>query len=94
MPELEYCENAYQAAEGADLLVIMTEWNQFRNLDWARLKKVMTGRVVVDLRNVYPPQLVRDEGFSYISVGRPMVLKKSFLAFSTATWQKRGFAGG
>lgn len=71
MPELEYCENAYQAAEGADALVIMTEWNQFRNLDWARLKKIMKGRVVVDLRNVYPPQLVRDEGFAYISVGRP-----------------------
>ena len=59
MPELEYCDNAYQTAEGADALVIMTEWNQFRNLDWPRLKKVMTGRMVVDLRNVYPPQLVR-----------------------------------
>ena len=71
MPEVAYCENAYHAAEGAHLLVIMTEWNQFRNLDFARLKAAMQDRVVVDLRNVYPPQLVREEGFTYFSVGRP-----------------------
>jgi UDPglucose 6-dehydrogenase len=49
----------------------MTEWNQFRNLDWARVRQAMTGRVVVDLRNVYNPQRVREEGFTYHSVGRP-----------------------
>jgi UDPglucose 6-dehydrogenase len=68
---LTYCQNAYDAAQGADALVIMTEWNQFRNLDWARLRQAMTGRVVVDLRNVYNPQRVREEGFIYHSVGRP-----------------------
>jgi UDPglucose 6-dehydrogenase len=71
IPDLVYCENAYDAAQGADCLVIMTEWNQFRNLEWERIKSQMQGRVVVDLRNVYNPQKVRDEGFTYVSVGRP-----------------------
>jgi UDPglucose 6-dehydrogenase len=68
---LVYCENAYDAAQGADCLLIMTEWNQFRNLEWNRIKAQMQGRLVVDLRNVYNPKRVRDEGFTYVSVGRP-----------------------
>ncbi|MFH1033195.1 MAG: UDP-glucose/GDP-mannose dehydrogenase family protein [Pseudomonadota bacterium] len=68
---LVYCDNAYDAAQGADLLLLMTEWNQFRTLDWSRVKAAMAGRVVVDLRNVYNPQRVRDEGLTYYSVGRP-----------------------
>ncbi|MBI5523090.1 MAG: UDP-glucose/GDP-mannose dehydrogenase family protein [Desulfarculus sp.] len=68
---LVYCEDPYDAAQGADLLLLMTEWNQFRNLDWSRVKAAMAGRVVVDLRNVYNPQRVRDEGLAYHSVGRP-----------------------
>lgn len=71
MPGLVTCDNAYHAAEGADCLVIMTEWNQFRNLDWERLKGVMRQAVVVDLRNVYQPERVRQAGFTYSSVGRP-----------------------
>ncbi|MCA1989834.1 MAG: UDP-glucose/GDP-mannose dehydrogenase family protein, partial [Desulfarculus sp.] len=71
IPGLVFCENAYDAAQGADCLLIMTEWNQFRNLEWNRIKAQMQGRVVVDLRNVYNPQKVRDEGFTYVSVGRP-----------------------
>ena len=70
MPDLVYCNSAYEASEGADCLIIMTEWNQFRNLDWNQLKKGMKGRVVVDLRNVYPPAMVREEGMHYVSVGR------------------------
>jgi UDPglucose 6-dehydrogenase len=68
---IAYCQNAYDAVQGADALVLMTEWNQFRNLDWARVRQAMTGRVVIDLRNAYNPQRVRDEGFTYHSVGRP-----------------------
>jgi UDPglucose 6-dehydrogenase len=71
MPGVEMCKDAYETAQEADCLILMTEWNQFRNLDWARLKSVMNGLVVVDLRNIYPPQLVSDEGFDYYSVGRP-----------------------
>ena len=66
-----YCDNAYHTCEGAHCLIILTEWNQFRNLDWPRVKEAMASPVVVDMRNVYDPQRVRDQGFTYYSVGRP-----------------------
>ncbi|MEW5726054.1 MAG: UDP binding domain-containing protein, partial [Thermodesulfobacteriota bacterium] len=67
---VEYAENLYQAAKGADALVIMTEWNQFRNLDWKRIKQVMNDQVVVDLKNIYEPARMKELGFVYTSVGR------------------------
>ena len=66
-----YAANAYDAAKGADVLVIVTEWNEFRRLDLARIRRVMRRRAIVDLRNVYDPQAVRRLGFAYTSVGRP-----------------------
>ena len=68
---LVYCENSYDTVQDADLLILMTEWNQFRNLDWDKLKDAMKGRIMVDLRNVYPPDMVREQGLEYYSVGRP-----------------------
>ena len=65
-----YCEDAYSCATGADALVIITEWEQFRALDLAQLKSVMAQPVVVDLRNVYRPEDMAKHGFSYSSVGR------------------------
>jgi UDPglucose 6-dehydrogenase len=70
MPDLVYCQDAYETAKDADCLIIMTEWNQFRNLDWAKLGEIMADKVVVDLRNIYPPHMVREAGFDYVSVGR------------------------
>jgi UDPglucose 6-dehydrogenase len=70
-PEVVYCENSYHTCQGADALVLMTEWNQFRNLDWARVKEAMRGKVVVDLRNVYQPSRMSELGWQYHSVGRP-----------------------
>ncbi|MFO1238465.1 MAG: UDP-glucose/GDP-mannose dehydrogenase family protein [Alphaproteobacteria bacterium] len=70
LPGLETAENAYAAANGADALVILTEWDQFRALDFARLKAAMKSNVVVDLRNVYDPAEVRRHGFAYTSIGR------------------------
>jgi UDPglucose 6-dehydrogenase len=67
---LEFADDAYAAAEAADVLVVATEWNEFRNLDIERLGRVMTGRVIVDLRNVLEPERVRDAGFTYVSTGR------------------------
>ena len=63
-------DDAYQVAEGADVLVIITEWDQFRALDFARLKALMNSPVLVDLRNIYKPDDVRAKGFTYASVGR------------------------
>jgi UDPglucose 6-dehydrogenase len=65
-----FAEGPYEAAEDADVLVILTEWNAFRALDLDRIKMLMKAPVVVDLRNVYQPQQMRDAGFSYTSIGR------------------------
>jgi UDPglucose 6-dehydrogenase len=66
-----FCKDAYDCAEGASALVIVTEWEQFRALDFARLKKVMERPVLVDLRNVYRHEEAARHGFAYESVGRP-----------------------
>jgi UDPglucose 6-dehydrogenase len=60
----------YEAAEGADALVILTEWDQFRALDLDRVKDLMKAPLVIDLRNIYPPDEMRSRGFDYVSVGR------------------------
>lgn len=72
LPELQPCRDAYHAAEGADALVIMTEWNLFRNLDFEKLKAVMRSPLLLDLRNVYDPARVTAAGFTHVSVGRPV----------------------
>jgi len=71
LPDLTYCDNAYEAARGADGVVILTEWNQFRSLEWDRLRELLTEPLVVDLRNLYDPERMAETGFRYISVGRP-----------------------
>ncbi len=68
---VSYAQNAMDAVTGADTLVVITEWNEFRALDPARLAAAMRGRVVVDLRNVYDPRAMRIAGFAYTSIGRP-----------------------
>jgi UDPglucose 6-dehydrogenase len=72
LPEaVEYAANALDAAEGADALVLLTEWNEFRALSPARLKRAMRGNVLLDLRNAWDPEAMRAAGFRYRSVGRP-----------------------
>jgi UDPglucose 6-dehydrogenase len=67
---IKYCKDSYDAVKGADALVIMTEWNQFRNLDLDKIKKLLKGPHFFDLRNVYDPQRLREKGFKYYCVGR------------------------
>jgi UDPglucose 6-dehydrogenase len=71
LPDIDYCTDAYDAMKGADAVVILTEWNQFRNLDIKRMKALLKTPVMVDLRNVYSPTDMKDAGFSYSCVGRP-----------------------
>ena len=71
LPTVTLCANAYEAAAGADALVLITEWNQFRNLDLERIKASLKRPVFVDLRNVYEPARMTALGFHYTSVGRP-----------------------
>jgi UDPglucose 6-dehydrogenase len=70
LPELTLCSDAYQACSGADALVIVTEWNQFRMLDLERVKSLLARPVIVDLRNIYDPTPMRAAGFEYVCVGR------------------------
>lgn len=69
-PDLYYATDAYDCATGADVLVLATEWNEFRALDFGRLAKLMRSRIVVDLRNVYEPRELSAAGWSYTGVGR------------------------
>jgi UDPglucose 6-dehydrogenase len=71
MPDLTYCRDAYDCMTGADALVLITEWNEFRALDLARAKSLLRQPILIDLRNVYNPAEMAEAGFRYSSVGRP-----------------------
>jgi UDPglucose 6-dehydrogenase len=70
LPEVEYRGDAYEVAQGADALVLVTEWNQFRRLDLQRLKTLLKTPIFIDLRNVYEPDQMKRLGFNYCGVGR------------------------
>lgn len=69
-PDVEYADNLYDAAAGADAMVIVTEWNQFRNINWGRIKGVIKEPLVIDMRNIYDPATMKENGFTYECVGR------------------------
>ena len=71
VPDIAYKKDLYAAAEGADALILATEWNQFRIINWERIKNLIRRPIVVDLRNIYDPQRMKASGFHYTSVGRP-----------------------
>jgi UDPglucose 6-dehydrogenase len=70
LPSVTYCTNAYQAAEGADALVVATPWNEFKNLDMNRIKQSLKQPILIDGRNLYDPELMKAIGFKYRGVGR------------------------
>jgi len=70
MPEVTFCDDPYATAEGADALVIVTEWDAFRALDFDRVKTLLKTPVIIDLRNIYRAADLRKRGFTYLSVGR------------------------
>jgi UDPglucose 6-dehydrogenase len=69
--DIAFRDNAYEAATGADALLILTEWDQFRALDLNRIKALMRGNHVIDLRNIYPADDMVRRGFSYRGIGKP-----------------------
>jgi UDPglucose 6-dehydrogenase len=71
MPDLDYCSDPYEAMEGADALILVTEWNEFRALDIDRVKRLMRRPLVIDLRNIYNPEEMTAAGLTYHSIGRP-----------------------
>ncbi|HKK52660.1 MAG TPA: UDP binding domain-containing protein, partial [Myxococcota bacterium] len=70
IPEMTLCKDAYEACDGADALVIVTEWNQFRMLDLGRVKDRLGEPRMIDLRNIYDAERMKEAGFLYWSVGR------------------------
>jgi UDPglucose 6-dehydrogenase len=77
LKDVEFCNDAYETAAGADALVIATEWNEFRALDLELVKNQLRHPIIVDLRNVYEPKRMKSEGFHYYSVGRANVSPES-----------------
>ncbi len=71
LTEVDFCDGPYHAIDGADAMVLITEWDQFRAMDFERVKKLLKTPTVVDLRNVYQPSDMKRRGFNYVSVGRP-----------------------
>ncbi len=69
--KITYAENSYAALTGADALVIVTEWNEFREPDYVRMRKLLRTPIIFDGRNLYNPEQIRGQGFTYYSVGRP-----------------------
>jgi UDPglucose 6-dehydrogenase len=69
--KIDYARNAYGALSGADALLVVTEWNEFREPDFRKMKKLMKQPVIFDGRNIYSPSQVRELGFTYTSIGRP-----------------------
>ena len=65
-----YCKDAYEAAKGADALIILTEWNEFKELDLKKIKSLLNNPLIIDGRNIYGPAIMKKEGFKYISIGR------------------------
>lgn len=70
LPEIGYAVDEYDAITGADILVIITEWNQFRALDMEKVKSLLKAPKIADLRNIYEPEDMREMGFEYVGVGR------------------------
>jgi UDPglucose 6-dehydrogenase len=70
LPKMKYCKDPYDAAKGADALLIMTEWNEFRNLELDKIKRLLKEPYFFDLRNIYEPQRMKEKGFYYYCVGR------------------------
>jgi UDPglucose 6-dehydrogenase len=70
IPSINYCKDPYEAAKSADAILIFTEWDEFRTIDWKRLSGVVERRLLIDGRNMFDPQDVTSHGFQYVSVGR------------------------
>jgi len=70
IPNITYCADAYQAAMGADAILVVTEWDEFRQMDWKRLLSAVEQPLVIDGRNMFGPEEISQHGFRYVSIGR------------------------
>ncbi|MBI2190181.1 MAG: UDP-glucose 6-dehydrogenase, partial [Candidatus Levybacteria bacterium] len=70
LKKVVFCANPYEVAKDADILIVMTEWNEFQQLDLQKVKQIMKTAIILDGRNIYDPQKVKKAGFVYQGVGR------------------------
>src|SRR3989338_3071571 len=70
LKDIEFCKDPYEASKGADCIMLLTEWNEFKNLDLRKIKSLLKNPIIIDGRNIYNPEDLRKEGFTYISIGR------------------------
>jgi len=70
--KIQYCQDPYEATYGVSALVILTEWNEFKQIDLQKIRKLMKKKIIIDGRNIYHPKTMKKLGFKYISVGRPL----------------------
>ncbi len=69
-PDVRYCASPYEAAQDAEAILITTEWQEFSNMDWDRLRKIVSRTLIVDGRNMFNPSDLTSRGFHYVSIGR------------------------
>jgi UDPglucose 6-dehydrogenase len=70
LPTITLCKNVYEVGQDADAVIVMTEWNEFKEIDFVKLKKMMKQAIVIDGRNLYEPKKMKELGFTYVGVGR------------------------
>jgi len=70
LPKVKYCSSSYEAADGADALVIITEWSEFKELDLVKIKELLNDPIIVDGRNIYDADTMRKLGFKYVCIGK------------------------
>jgi len=85
LQNVEWCENPYDAIKDADAVAIVTEWNEFRGLDMGRIAELVKTKCLVDMRNIYNRDEMKERGFHYVSIGRPPIQAGEELALKTAT---------
>ena len=69
-PDIEYCQDPYEAARGSDAIIIVTDWEEFKVLDRSELKQLLKRPIIIDGRNIYDPGMMKEMGFMYQSIGR------------------------
>ncbi len=73
--DIKFCRDAYEACKNADAMLILTEWNEFKEIDMKKIKYLLKAPIIIDGRNIYNPEEMKNEGFTYISIGRNPVFK-------------------
>jgi len=74
LKDVEYCKSPYETAEGSDALLVLTEWNEFKEMDKGKIKSLLKSPIIIDGRNLYDPKEMEEQGFIYISIGRKDVV--------------------